>query len=539
MDDIESIVKRCEDARTKRANFDDLFQQIGERVMPQMADFTSRMRSPGERRNELVFDSTPVIALYKYASVMESFNTPRNSQWHGLTVSDKSLAKVGRVKVWLEESSRLLFAARYSPRSNFAGQSSEVYLNLGGFGTGGLFIDDDQRSRAIRYKSINLANTWVLENHHGSIDTAFMCMRRTLRQIEQKWPGRLPPKLAQKLTVTPDETVEVLHYIAPQTDYEPGRLDSVGKPWKSCYIIPREKHELERGGYWSWPLPVARYMTGTDEIYGRSPAWMALASIKVLNEQKKTVLKAGHRATDPPLLVHEDGVLANMSPGAMNYGGLDAQGRPTIQPLMTGQRIDIGKDLMDDERKIIAEGFLIDLFRAFIENPTMTATQTMELVKERAHLLAPIGGRLQSEWFGPQIERELDILQRANQLPEMPPEMIEAQGEYEIEYTSPMAKAMRATEAVAIARSLEAILPLAQVDPSVLDGIKLDEIPGELWDINGAPAKLLRTPEEIEAMREGRQQQAQTEQLVQAAPAVSAAAANLTKMQQAFGGVPA
>ena len=536
MADIEWYCKRLEEAKARRSNWDTIFQEIADRVLPQAADFNSR-REDGASRTELMFDATASLSAAKFAAVMESFNSPRNSQWHKLTVSDRSLAKQQRVKAWLDEATAILFDARYSPRAGFAGQSGEVYLNLGVFGTAGLFIDADLAQRTLRYKTLSLANTWFMENMHGRIDTVFREFRWTLRQIEQRWPGQMPQKLAEKLEKKPDERACVVHVTSPATDYEPGAMNYRGKPFRSCYFLPDEKHKLEEGGFTSWPFPCARYMTSVDEVYGRSPAWLALSSIKVLNEQKKTVLKAGHRAVDPPLLASEDGILSafNMQPGAINYGGIDSQGRPTVQPLMTGTRVDIGKDLMDDERRIISEGFLIDLFKVLAENPTMTATQAMELVQERASLLSPIGGRLQSEWFGPQIEREVDLLQQAGQLPPLPPELIEANGEYEIEYTSPMARAARASEGVAIIRSLEAITPLAQVDPGILDGIKLDEIPAELWEINGAPIKLLRTPEELAAMREGKAQQEQAAQLLAAAPVVSETATNLVNLQKSYG----
>ena len=49
------------------------------------------------------------------------------------------------------------------------------------------------------------------------------------------------------------------------------------------------------------------------------PGRLALSNIKVLNTQKKTVLKAGHMVTTPPLLAAEDGVLSqsSMQPGYM------------------------------------------------------------------------------------------------------------------------------------------------------------------------------------------------------------------------------
>jgi len=533
---IEALCRRLDEAKSKRGNWDGIFQEIADRVLPQAADFQSK-RTDGAQRTELMFDATPALALTRFAAVIDAFFTPQNMRWHGLTVSDKSLAKAPRVKQFFDEVTDRLFRARYSPRASFASQANEVYLGIGAFGSSAMFIDEDMRTQSIRYKSIPLSGTWFMENAHGRVDTVFRVFPWSLRQIEQRFPGKLPDKLRSRLEKHPDELVDVAHFVGPASDYEPAEIGRRSMPWHSCYFLPGEKHELEEGGYNSWPFAIARYTTCSGEVYGRSPAWLALSSIKTLNAQKKTVLLAAHRAAAPPLLAHEDGVLSAFStqPEAINYGAVSSDGRPLVIPLNSGAKPEIGLDMMDIERQIINEGFLIDLFKVLAENPTMTATQAMELVQERANLLAPVGGRLQTEWYGPQIEREMDILMRAGQLPEFPPELIEAGGEYEVEYTSPMARAARASEGIAIMRSLEAVTPLAQVDPSILDGIKLDEIPGELWDINGAPSKLLRTPEELQALREGKAQQAQAAQLLEAAPVVSQTAANLVKLQQGYG----
>jgi hypothetical protein len=149
-----------------------------------------------------------------------------------------------------------------------------------------------------------------------------------------------------------------------------------------------------------------------------------------------------------------------------------------------------------------------------------------------------MGSRIESEGFGPMTEREIAILTRAGALGQFPPELLEARGNYKIEYTSPMRQAMRASEAIAITRTLEQVLPLAESDPSVLDAfVSTAIIARELGEINGMPAKLLNSLEDIQARGADRAQQSQVAAAVQAAPQVSAAAANLAKMQ-ANGGRP-
>ena len=75
----------------------------------------------------------------------------------------------------------------------------------------------------------------------------------------------------------------------------------------------------------------------------------------MINEMSKTVLRAAHKAVDPPLLLQEDGVLQafNARPSALNYGGINERGEQMVRPLETGGRVDIGLDMMEQRRKVI------------------------------------------------------------------------------------------------------------------------------------------------------------------------------------------
>ena len=169
-------------------------------------------------------------------------------------------------------------------------------------------------------------------------------------------------------------------------------------------------------------------------------------------------------------------------------------------------------------RASINNGFYITLFQILVDAPQMTATEAMLRAQEKGALLAPTMGRQQSEFLGPLIAREIEILSKAGQLPPMPDALLEAGGEVEIEYVSPLNRAQRAEEGVAIMRTLEAITPLAQFDPNVLSVFDPMAVARELADINGVPQKVLRTEEQIEAMEAQKAHAAQAAALVHTSP---------------------
>src|SRR5262249_47633867 len=174
-----------------------------------------------------------------------------------------------------------------------------------------------------------------------------------------------------------------------------------------------------------------------------------------------------------------------------------------------------------------------------VEEPRpMTATEVMQRAQEKGALLAPTAGRQQSELLGQIITREIDILARAGLLSApffdpMPPQLAKRGGNYDVLYQSPLSRAQRAEQAVGLSNTLGILTPIAQVKPDILDVYDWDTITEDLsTEINGLPETWILPPKVVAQIRAQRQQQAQTQQMIDAAPGMTSAAANITKMQQ-------
>ena len=508
------------------------WEEISEVLLPR---YVNRFRSPldmirqGQQNTEKQFDATPALALDKFSAAMDSMLTPRLQKWHRLRASVPSLNKSARVRIYFDEVRDILFKYRYAPNANFASQMFEHWQGLGAFGTAATFVDR-MAGGGLRYRSIFLGEIYFLENHQGLVDTAHRVFKLTARQAMQKWGEKCPDKIkaAAADPKKQDDSFTFIHCVYPNTDYTVGRMDNQGMEFRSDYVCEDTKTIVEEGGYATFPYAISRYVTGPGETYGRSPAMTVLPNIKVLNEQKKTMLKMGQRAVDPVLLAHDDGVIGtvNLTPGYVNYGGIDSQGRKLVTALEmpnSGQGLNVGKEMVADERAIVNDAFWITIFQILTETPQMTATEVLERVKEKGALLAPIMGRQQSECLGPLIERELDLLNRQHLLPPMPPELVEAGGEFHVIYDSPLSRAMQAEEASGFMRTLETAINYSQAtqDPSAFDWLDIDTAMPEIADIQAVPARWVRTPDAVAKIREGRSQAQQQQQMADAAPAIA------------------
>jgi len=285
----------------------------------------------------------------------------------------------------------------------------------------------------------------------------------------------------------------------------------------------------EPGGMLSNPYCIARTETVAGDPYGYSPAEWAFPAIGGASATKKTLLKVGHKAVDPPLLANDDGLLSgriDQRPAKIIYGGLNAQGIELVKPLRTGEGFQIGETILQDERNDIRDAFLVNLFQILNETPEMTAAEVYERVAEKAAIVDPVMGRLQSEDQGPQIEREIALLAEHGRMPEMPPELIEAQGEYSIRYTSPFAKFQNSESASGYFRLKEIAINQATAtgDSSALDHFNDDVAIPEIADIMAVKPSWMADEKQIEAKRGQRAEQQQQEAMIKAAPAAASVA---------------
>jgi hypothetical protein len=487
---------------------------------------------PGQKKTQQQVDATGMLALHRFAAIADSLLTPANSEWHTLEANNEYVMKDRQTRVYFDTLTRLLHKYRRNPLANFRGQNNMNWRSLGGFGNATMYIDAfDGRHyhgfRGTRYKSIPLGETFFGENHQGIVDDIDRWFRFTARQAAQKWgEDALPEQIRAALAKGSEWPFNFLHCVHPRDDYDPDRLDYRGLPFTSYYISIEGLCLMQPpGGYRTFPYAVSRYDQAPREQYGRGPAQMVLPALKTLNKQKQIFLKQGHRAADPVLLTADDGLVSgfDLTPGKLNKGGVNADGNPMVQVLPTG-KIEIAIEMMQEERGIIDDMFLVTLYKVLSEHPNMTATQVIELVNEKGILVAPTLGRQETEYLGPMIEREIDVLNALRLLPPMPPRLREAKGEYEIVYTSPLALSQRAQEASGFIRTVETAKEIVNItqDPSYLDRFDFDTALPEIAHIQNVPEHWLADDKQVAAKRQARAKAQAADQQIKAMPAQAA-----------------
>jgi hypothetical protein len=537
MDGAE-LVRLHDQLEGYRQPWERLWEKVSQLVLPMRDDYSGY--SPAQQRNLQQYDSFPMGALDKFAAALEAGLTPRTAKWHRLSTGEESIDNDHSVKLFLEELNNRIWKTRYAPMSAFVGQSNEKRLDLGLFGTGCLLVEAAQNGSGIRYQTIPLSEIWIDVGHLGRVDVVHRKFTLTARQAVQKFRERTPGKIMDKHNAGKvNETFEFLHCVRPLDDDS----EFPGRSYGGWYVCLDSKEIVREEGFYESPYIVSRYAVATRERYGRSPAIQRLPDISMLNEMKRTVIEAAAMTVDPPLMSHEDVSEFDLVPGAVNPGTMDDNGRPMVQPFSNRIEPGITRELMADVRDQIDDGFLGLYFRVLLENPNMTATQAMLIAQQQGQMTMPVVGRLQAEWLGPMIRRESGILYRQGKHPEMPDVLTEyLQSErqpLQIEYESPLTRAAQAEDGIAMLRAFEGMAPLAQIDPSVFDVLDAKEAARTFMEVNGVPAKVMRSREDVERQTEEGQAMQEAATLLQAAPVAAQTAKTLAEAQKISGSSPA
>lgn len=538
----KSLADRLQRLQSDRSNFNSTWERIARVVLPTASGFTTTY-SAGSNLNQDIFDSTAQLALPRFAAAIDTLVTPQTSKWHQIAPKVKEHNRSSRVRSFMSHVNDTLFAARYAPRANFASRAFEAYMGLGAFGNGVLYIHDARPG--IRYISVHLAEIWFDEDSNGTIDTAFWSHEYTVRQAMQKWPKGLPKRVTDEAAKNPDRKFRFVKAVFPRADRDPQQRDNLNMAFASVTFLHDGEFEIvEQSGYRTFPFAVARYVTAPREIYGRSPAQDALADILTLQEMSKTSLRYGQLVTDPVWMAADADSMDPFSvrPGAVNYGYLTPDGQERVKPLRPQGDPGFSLELANQRRQAVNGAFLVNLFQVLVESGSdrMTATEVMQRVQEKGALLGPVGGRLRTEFLGPMIEREIDILFHAGVLnADDIPDELRADGGIDIEYDSPLTRAMKAEEGVGIMRTLEFAGQLAQFDDRVSRRVNSGRALERIAEINGAPPDILFDEDQV---RENEQADAGAQtamQLAEALPQVAKASKDFAAARQISQAAPA
>jgi hypothetical protein len=543
--DILARQSRLEEVRR---HYEPVWRDVAEYCAPDAPEFlrTGLSGRPGsdnqaaraDRRTRRVYDATVRQGQRRLAAGLESLITPQNEKWHGLTTAAMDDEETDEEKEWGEGVRDLLFSIRYSPGSGYVPAMQGCYANIVRFGPAYLYAEDDPGGRYIRYRSLPVSEVWIARNKWGEVDTLHRKYKRTARQCYQMFGERCPEKVREmaKDIKKCDEQIELIHAIYPRNEYDRKTYDLAGQrifldgPYQSVHVLLDNGNGrvVKERDFQSFPVACFNWGRDDGDDYGTSPIIELLTEVREINVVRKGALRALQQVTDPPMALRANvDWLPPMDPGSRHPGLIDDQGRPLFAPLSTGIRPDYAFQYIERGQQTIQEGLYVNLFQTLVSKPSnQTATEALIRQEEKGALLGPAGSSIQGG-LAMQVDRELSILEMKGLYEDgsrfVPPESLSGKP-IRVSFTSPLDILRKSGEARAVLEILSGAASFAQIDPSVLDNLDVDEAFRVIHSAGRAPQNVLKQRKEVAEMRAQKAAAAQQQQGMAALAAASGVA---------------
>jgi hypothetical protein len=532
---------------SERATFLSHWRDISEHVAPRRPRFYTSDVNRGDRRNQKIVHTGPVISSRTLRAGLMSGITSPARPWFKLTIADMENLDEGPVKDWLDETTKRMNGV--FSRSNLYNCLLSVYGDLGNFATAALLVEEDD-DYVLRNYSVPLGSFSIGLSDKLRVEIFFRDFQMTVRQIVQKFglqrDGSIDwsnISLAVRTAYDSnhlDQQFVIVHAILPNEYFDETMLEAKFKKYASLYYekgsnescqTPDQNKFLRESGYDYFPVLVPRWETTGEDAWGTNcPGMEALGDMKQLQLGQRRMAQAIDLLVKPPMKGPTSlrQTTAGILPGKITY--VDERGdqggfKPVFQIEPRIQELQL---MQQDIQKRIADTFYETLFLMISQaNSEMTATEVNIRQEEKLLALGPVLEQLNQDLLDPLIELTFDFMWKKGMIPQ-PPEEIQNKP-VKVEYISIMAQAQKLAGLSSIDRFTQYISALAERDPSVLDKVDTHVLAAQYADICSMPAAAIREEKLVQAIQSQKAQAAQADQKAKMMMAATQGAKNLSQ----------
>jgi len=541
------IVNWYDQLRSQNANFFNTGQEIVDYLMPSHRGVTSD-NAPGERKTVKIYDSTGINALFLVSSFLVGALFNEAMTWFDIKARNEDLNDEADVAQYLQQCRRVQFAS--FRQSNFYATPIELIQDWLAFGN--LCVLQERLQPNPRYPG-RLVFTPVGFGSYVYFEGLDKRPEGLIREVDMsaqkcftRWGDKCSDGLQRLAKTKPFQNVRILHSITPRDLVAYKKLSTPKEmPYASCWFEKNNKRgpALEESGYMEKPFAIARYNVIAGEVMGRGLGELMLPHVKTLNG----IIMRGFMELDislnPPVDTEMNNIIGDYAhtPGAKNV-------------LRRLEKTGIGRAAMEHRNRNATYEWNVNDLRqqireiAFVEHIRQLIGVEASPVKEQTAfeygkrlelvhmIMAPTGGRLQTEGLRDIIDTNFAINYRTNQFPDTPEVLKEDKkygGQLDISYEGPLAKSQRQEEIQSMLEYLRDIQGMAAAHPEALDIPNIDKFARMDAEIRGVQ-HLLNDPKQTDQIRQLKDQLAEMQQKLAMAESVTQSMKNAAPMVTAM-----
>lgn len=540
----ERVQKRMGALEQMRSSWMSHWMEINRVLLPRTGDFLmGSSPNQGNRRNNDILDNTGTAALTTLQAGMHSGMTSPARPWLKIETVDTDLMESKAVSVWCDDVTQKLRTI-YS-RSNTYRALHGMYGGIGAYGTSASILLPDFKD-VIRFYPLSTGEYSLGMDGRGEINSIARKYQMTVGQIVERYirkrPGEDEFDWSKASTTVKnlwdrrdvDQWVTVQHLIQPRAYRDASKQDARNMPFESICIEEGSDGDkvLNQSGFRRFPGVIMRWAVEGQDIYGSNcPGMVSLGDMQQLQVEQAKKSKAIDYMADPPIVapMNMKGSESDFLPGGVSYADMVGPHSGVRSAFDVNLRLDHLLQDLQDVRQRIQQAFHADLF-LFLSNLNgrgdRTAREVAEIHEEKLLMLGPVVENVEDS-LHQMVDATFDAVAEAGLLPPAPPEMQGA--DLKVEFIGLLSQAQRAVSMASVDRLIGAVASIATAknDPSVWDTVDTDIAIGKAGIYLGTDPEILRGRDEIQQIREARQQQIAAAQKAEMIERASAAAKNL------------
>lgn len=395
-----------------KESIDSLHQEIADYFYPERANFTTEI-TYGEEFASHLTDFYPVLVRRELGDQLGSMVRPADRQWFKAAASNKDIERDRASAEFLEFMTDVNRAILYSRDSGFRRAAKEADNDFATFGMSWRQVTYNKTRDNLLFRCHHPKNCAGAEGPDGQVWHVHRKCDMTAHVMahwfgEGNLPQPVKDALARKDTKT---TFKLRHVFIPLDIYQPYRKFPKGAKWADIYVSEDGKILQETPAF-TFDYIVPRWQTVSGLFYAFSPSTIiALPQARMLQRMMMTIIEAGEKQVDPPLIASEDVVTSpiDLTAGGITYidSEYDERMGQALRPLDLGKNTGLGVDLIQDSRSLLADAFFINKLAPLASAQRQkTAYETSQLVSEYIRHALPLFEPIEDEDAG----RTLDLV---------------------------------------------------------------------------------------------------------------------------------
>ncbi len=504
----------------KRDTLELLWQEIAENFYVERADFTVR-RTLGEDFAAHLSTSYPLIMRRELGDQIGVMLRPTQKAWFRPKPKDPSITDNQSMR-WMEYAENVQRRAMYDPDASFSRATKEADHDFAAFGQFAMSVQLNRFRDTLLYQTWHLKDVVWRENQDGKIEFVARKWMVAISDLRALFPrASLDEKITKDLSKNPFREIQVMHIVTDADLYDDNPR---GRPRFSIYYDCEHDRIIEVTPVWGRIYVIGRWQTVSGSQYAFSPATVAaLPEARLLQAMTLTLLEAGEKAVNPPLVATADVIKSDMQqfPGGVTW--VDAEYDEKLGAALRAMNIDvkglpIGLEMVTDSRAVLQQCFFLNKLRAFnpATDPQMTAFQAGQIVEEYIRGALPLFEPMEMEYNAQVCDETFDVLYRNGAFgspQDLPPALRSADVDFKFE--SPLHDAIEAQKGVKFLEFKQIVAEAIALDPSVA---QIPDAKAIIRDVAAGvhvPHKWLRTELEVEELEDQIAEQAQQQEMLQ------------------------